>query len=51
MLKSVSPNASVVVHAHIGESVALCGHHSLGFFLGWFFVVFFKIFSSAVSHN
>lgn len=47
MLKSMSPNASVVVHAHIGELVALCGHHSLGFFLG----LFFFIFSSAVSHN
>lgn len=42
MLKSVSPNGSVVVHPHIRESVALCGDRSLVVFfsLGGFLFIF-----------
>lgn len=46
----MSPNASVVVHPLTGNSVALCGCGSLGVVLLLFFV-FFKVFSSAVSHD
>lgn len=51
MLRSMSPNASVVVHPCIRELVALCRSGSW-FFCCWVFLgCFLKILSSAVSRD